>query len=45
MSITITSPTNNSSFKVKVPVTFKGKADGGIVKVQLFAERFDLEPV
>jgi lysozyme len=42
MSITITSPTNNSTFQLKVPVTFKGRADGGIVKVELFAEQFDL---
>ncbi|MBC6419743.1 MAG: hypothetical protein GDA44_13755 [Prochloron sp. SP5CPC1] len=42
MSITITSRENNSSFHLKVPVTFKGRADGGIVRVELFAEQYYL---
>ena len=42
MSISITSPASNTSFQRKVPVTFKGMADDGIVKVELFAEQFEL---
>jgi hypothetical protein len=34
----ITSPNNNDDFDRLKPVTFKGKADNGIVKVQLLAD-------
>lgn len=39
MSITITTPTNNSEFRLGVPVTFKGRAEGEVVRVELFAEQ------
>ncbi|MEH1829005.1 MAG: GH25 family lysozyme [Nostoc sp.] len=42
MSVTITTPNNNSEFLWKTPVTFKGKAEGEIVKVEIFAEQYHL---
>lgn len=42
MSVTMTTPTNNSEFLWKTPVTFKGKAEGEIVKIELFAEQYHL---
>jgi GH25 family lysozyme M1 (1,4-beta-N-acetylmuramidase) len=42
MAITITIPAANSSFALGVPVTFKGKASSGIIKVEIFAEQYHL---
>ncbi|MCC5637555.1 hypothetical protein LC593_17240 [Nostoc sp. CHAB 5844] len=39
MSITITTPNNNSIFLLETPVTFKGRAEGEVVRVELFAEQ------
>jgi hypothetical protein len=42
MAITISTPSNNATFRLGTPVTFRGKADSGVVKVDLFAEQFFL---
>jgi GH25 family lysozyme M1 (1,4-beta-N-acetylmuramidase) len=42
MAITISIPSENSIFRLGVPVTFRGKADSGVVRVDLFAEQFFL---
>ncbi|MBD2004848.1 MULTISPECIES: GH25 family lysozyme [Cyanophyceae] len=42
MSVTITTPTNNSGFRLGEPVTFKGRAEGEVVRVELFAEQYYL---
>jgi GH25 family lysozyme M1 (1,4-beta-N-acetylmuramidase) len=42
MSISIISPTNNSTVKLGTPITFKGQTSSNIVKVELFAEQFSL---
>jgi GH25 family lysozyme M1 (1,4-beta-N-acetylmuramidase) len=39
MSVTITTPTNNSVFRLGVPITFKGRAEGKVVRVEVFAEQ------
>lgn len=39
MSITIATPTDNSTFRLGVPITFKGKAEGKVTRVELFAEQ------
>lgn len=35
MSVTITTPINNSEFLWKTPITFKGKAEGEVVYSEL----------
>ncbi len=42
MAITVSSPTSNSAFQLGVPVVFRGGADSGIVRVDLFAEQYFL---
>ncbi|QSJ15642.1 hypothetical protein JYQ62_28065 [Nostoc sp. UHCC 0702] len=42
MSVTITTPTNNTVSLWKTPITFRGKAEGEVVKVELFAEQYHL---
>lgn len=42
MTISITTPAANSAFALGVPITFKGKADSDIVKVEIFAEQYSL---
>ncbi len=42
MSILISSPSANAAFHLNVPITFKGKANDGITKIELFAEQYYL---
>lgn len=42
MAINVSSPTNNSAFQLGVPVVFRGTADSGIVRIDLFAEQYFL---
>jgi GH25 family lysozyme M1 (1,4-beta-N-acetylmuramidase) len=42
MSLSITSPKDGDAFDLGVRVTFKGKADNGIVRVEIFAEQWHL---
>lgn len=42
MNITISTPSNNSVFRLGAHVSFRGKADSGVVKVDLFVEQFFL---
>lgn len=45
MSVKITSPQNLGQLQLKDLVSFEGTADGGVVKVELFAEQYKLSSV
>jgi GH25 family lysozyme M1 (1,4-beta-N-acetylmuramidase) len=42
MPLSITTPVNNSIFLLNTPVTFKGRAEAEVVKVDIFAEQYYL---